>query len=155
MSIRIRRQKLETALEKLGMGVASPECGDVSECFFPQNSSFFVYYVHLGVSAMRRYVLTLEMGNFSKKQPQLFNNIQQISSVSLKEIISNRTIHSKFLIFSGHHAFILVVSPNFTEPALNRTIDNGNVEVAIVGKLENQKLFDDLRLENNKRMKDL
>jgi hypothetical protein len=72
------------------------------------------------------------------------DNIQNVPFVSLKEIISNRTIHSKFFIFSGHDTFVLVGSPNFTEPALNRTIDNGNVEVAIIGKLENQNLFDEL-----------
>jgi len=50
--------------EKLGMGIASPAGGDVSTwsiILLPHNHPFFVYYVHLGASAMRTYVLTSGM----------------------------------------------------------------------------------------------
>lgn len=73
------------------------------------------------------------------------DNIRQMSSVSLKEIISDRIVHSKFLICrTEYDTFALVGSPNFTEPALKRTMENGNVEVAILGKLKKQNLFDEL-----------
>jgi hypothetical protein len=56
------------------------------------------------------------------------------STVSFKELVvpQNRSAHSKFVLFEGNPPFVLIGSPNFTQPALNRTIKDGNCELALL-----------------------
>jgi HKD family nuclease len=68
------------------------------------------------------------------------DDVSTLQYVSVKEVVSKeeRFMHSKFIIFRGTQDFVLVGSPNFTDPALNKTCDNGNVELAILLPLDNE-----------------
>lgn len=77
-------------------------------------------------------------------------NLSDLGYVSFKEVVpkEERNIHSKFILFNGKEKFALVGSPNFTDPALNRTTDKGNVEVALLMNLEEKTIFGELDFRN-------
>jgi HKD family nuclease len=79
------------------------------------------------------------------------NSLSKLPFVSTKEIIpkENRRMHSKFLIFRGQNTFVLMGSPNFTNPALNQIAGPGNVELAVLMQpREAENIFDELTFKN-------
>jgi len=62
------------------------------------------------------------------------DQIKDLPFIKIKEItFLERRIHSKVIIFEGEsRSFILMGSPNFTGPALLKTVGDGNYELALL-----------------------